>query len=119
MCKQYKWNYIEYAEIGTGDSIAVRPEFKALIQDANEGLFDAVLVYDYDRLGRGSGTDQDTITDMLKDNQMIAIIANPFQVLNPLNEQDEEVMAFKGFIANRELKMITKRLQSGKKVSLK
>ena len=119
ICENNNWNYVEYLEIGTGDLIAVRPEMKRMIRDCDEGMYDAVLVYDYDRLGRGSGADQDTIINMLKDNEMLAIIANPFEVLNPFNESDEQRMEFKGFFARQEYKMITKRLVSGKKVRLR
>ena len=47
-----------YKEVQTGDSIAVRPMMLELLADIEEGLVDAVLVMDIDRLGRGDLQDQ-------------------------------------------------------------
>lgn len=116
ICERYKWNYIEYEEIGTGDSIAARNEIKKLLKDVREELFDAVLIYDYDRLGRGNATDQDTIINTMRQTDTLIVQANPFQILNPNDERDEETMEFKGFLARREYKLITKRLSTGRKI---
>lgn len=116
ICERYKWNYIEYEEIGTGDSISARTEIKKLLKDIREELYDAILIYDYDRLGRGNATDQDTIINSLRQTDTLIIQANPFQILNPNDERDEETMEFKGFLARREYKLITKRLSTGRKI---
>ncbi|MFO1442988.1 recombinase family protein [Bacillus sp. Bva_UNVM-123] len=116
ICEKNEWNYIEYAEIGSGESIEDRIKIKELLRDVEEGLYDAVLVFDYDRLGRGSGTDQDTIRRIFKNSGTLIISSNPFEIFNPNDERDEETMDFKGFMARREYKMITKRLTTGRKI---
>ena len=59
-------------EIVSGGSIAARPQMRALLSEVEEGRYDAVLVMDIDRLGRGSMIDQGIIgkeknTDKLLD----------------------------------------------------
>ncbi|MCA1027081.1 recombinase family protein [Cytobacillus kochii] len=119
ICEQHEWNYVEYPEIGSGESIADRVKIKELIKDVEEGMYDAVLVFDFDRLGRGSGTDQDTIRRLFKSTDTLIIQANPFEIYDYNDERDEETMDFKGFIARREYKMITKRLSTGRKIGLR
>lgn len=119
MCEKYKWNYVLYEEIGSGESIEGRVKIKELLEDIEEGLYDAVLVYDFDRLGRGSGGDQDRIARTLKDSDTLVVTVNPFEVLDTNDERDEETIEFKGFLARREYKMIRKRLEAGKKISQK
>jgi site-specific DNA recombinase len=118
-CEQNEWNYVEYPEIGTGESIADRIKIKELLEDVQEGLYEAVVVFDYDRLGRGSGTDQDTIRRVFKSSDTLIVQVNPFEIYDPNDERDEEMMDFKGFMANREYKMITKRLTTGRKIGLR
>lgn len=110
------WKYVEYKEIGTGSSISDRNQIKHLLRDVREGLFDAVVVFDYDRLGRGSATDQEVIQNTLKREDTLIITLNPFEIYNLNDERDDEIIDFKGFMARREYKLITKRLQAGKKI---
>ncbi|WP_079709720.1 recombinase family protein [Paraliobacillus ryukyuensis] len=111
-----KWKFVEYKEIGTGSSISERIEIKQLLKDVEEGLFDAVIVFDYDRLGRGSATDEETIQKTFRLSDTIVISMNPFELYDFNNESDEEMIDFKGFLARREYKLISKRLQMGKKI---
>lgn len=119
ICEQNGWNYVVYPEIGSGESIADRVKIKELLADVEEGLYDAIFVFDYDRLGRGSGTDQDTIRRTLKKSDTLIIQANPFEIYDANDERDEETLDFKGFMAKREYKMITKRLTTGRKIGLR
>ncbi|WP_137743432.1 recombinase family protein [Robertmurraya siralis] len=119
ICEKNEWNYVEYSEIGSGESIEDRVEMKKLLKDVEEGLYDAVVCFQFDRLGRGSGTDQDTIRWTFKNSDTLIITANPFEILDPNDERDEETMDFKGFLARREYKIITKRLSSGRKIGLR
>jgi DNA invertase Pin-like site-specific DNA recombinase len=118
-CKHYDWNYVEYAEIVSGENIKNRPKMKELLKDVEDEMYDAVFVYDYDRLGRGNGADQYKIIQTFKTADTLVILANPFNVLDPNDERDETMIDFKGFMANQEYKMIRKRLLAGKKISLK
>lgn len=119
ICENNGWRFIEYPEIGSGDNIADRPRMQELLNDVFEDMYDAVFVFDYDRLGRGSGTDQDTIRNTLRRADTLIIIANPFEILDPNDERDQQSMEFKGFLARQEYHMISKRLSSGRKIALK
>ena len=66
MCKQNRWKYIQYKEIGTSDSIELRQEMKRLLKDVGSGIYDAVLVNDYDRLSRGDMGEQDKIKKVFR-----------------------------------------------------
>lgn len=114
ICKKNGWKYVEYPEIETGDSIEIRPIFKQLLKDIQEGLYDAVCVVDIDRLGRGSKSDQDLIENTFRKTN--TLIATPTKIYDLSNEDDEFVIDMKGFLARREYKMIVKRLTQGKKV---
>lgn len=116
ICEKNNWNYIEYEEIGSGDSIAARVEIKKLLNDVRQEMYDAVLVFDWDRLGRGNATDQDTIINTMRQTDTLIVQANPYQIFNPNDERDEETIEFKGFLARREYKLITKRLNAGRKI---
>lgn len=119
ICEKYGWNYVIYSEIGSGESIEKRAKMIELLEDIQEELFDAVIVYDYDRLGRGGGSDQERVINSLKDSDTLVITVSPFEILNLNNERDEETVEFKGFLARREYKMIKKRMEAGKKISQK
>lgn len=117
MCEKNGWKYVEYFEIESGDSIDARPEFKRLLQDIEEGIFDAIAVVEIDRLGRGSKGDQDLIENTFRKTN--TLIATPTKIYDLSNEDDEFVVDMKGFLARREYKMILKRLNQGKKVGAK
>lgn len=114
MCIQNGWKYVEYEEIGSGDSIHVRPIFQKLLIDIENGIFDAVCVVDIDRLGRGDMGDQDKIKKAFAKTNTYVI--TPQQIYNLNNDDDEFVVDMKSFIARREYKQIVKRLIQGKKV---
>src|SRR5690606_24644601 len=55
-----------YQEIVTGDSLIHRPEMLKLLDEVELGLYDAVLVMDMSRLGRGDLQDQGRILEAFK-----------------------------------------------------
>ncbi|NLJ40619.1 MAG: recombinase family protein [Clostridiales bacterium] len=111
-CKDIGANYVEYAEIGTSDSIDDRPAFMELLEDIKLNLFDAVAVSDIDRLGRGGDKDWALIEEIFR-NEEIYIIT-PEKVFNWDDESDEMELDFRKFIARMEYKQTTKRLRRGK-----
>lgn len=117
LCERKEWRYIIYSEIGSGDSIVMRPKMKQLLKDVEGGMFDGVVVYDYDRLGRGDLTDQAYIQNIFKKTN--TYIITPYKIYDLSNEFDEEITEFQGFMARREYKMIKKRLMQGKKIGAK
>ena len=100
-----------YEEVRSGDSLYARPEMLRLLEDAEAKKFNSVLCMDIDRLGRGSMSDQGMVLDTFKFSGITIITPRKIYDLN--NELDEEYTEFETFMARRELKTITRRLQRG------
>lgn len=107
----------EYPEVASGERIEDRPEIIKLLNDVEDGKYDAVLCMDIDRLGRGDMRDQGTIIATFKESKTFIITPNKCYDLE--DEFDEEYSEFEAFMARRELKMITKRMQRGRVASVK
>lgn len=118
VCEKYSWSYTIYKEIGSGDSIEARPVMCELLDDVDTGMYDAVVVTYYDRLGRGSGTDQDIITNIFLNSNTLIIETTPFTIYNMEDEASEEMLAFKQFMARRDYKNINKKLTHGRKMAV-
>lgn len=99
-------------EIVSGESLIHRPEMLTLLQEVESGLYDAVLVMDIDRLGRGNMKEQGIILETFQ--QSGTKIITPRKVYDLKNEFDEEYSEFEAFMARKELKIITRRLQGGR-----
>lgn len=106
-----------YEEIVSGERIEDRPEIIKLLQEVEIGTYQAILCMDIDRLGRGDMRDQGTIIATFKESKTLIITPNKCYDLE--DEFDEEYSEFEAFIARRELKIITKRLQRGRVASVK
>lgn len=117
ICEQNNWNYVEYAEIGTSDSIQDRPKFKLMLDEIKQELYDAVVVIDIDRLGRGDDEDWGKIQKVFRDNGIL--IFTPTKMYDLENDDDEMQLDFKKFLARMEYKQITKRLRRGKTIGAK
>src|SRR5690606_35864000 len=118
LAKEKGYNVVKiYEEIASEESIAHRPEMIKLLDNVTRGLYDAVLVVDIDRLGRGNMQDQGVILDTFKQSK--TKIITPRKVYDLENEFDEEYSEFEAFMARKELKIINRRLQSGRVRSVK
>lgn len=106
-----------YQEIVSGERIADRPEMQKLLQEVEAGKWQAVLCMDLDRLGRGDMIDQGIIFNAFKGSD--TLIITPRKVYDLDDELDEEWSEFEAFMARRELKIITRRLQRGRVASVK
>lgn len=104
-----------YEEIVSGERIVDRPEMQKLLHTVQEEKYSAVLCMDIDRLGRGNMIDQGLIQDTFKSSG--TLIITPRKVYNLQDEMDEEWSEFEAFMARRELKLINRRLQRGRKQS--
>lgn len=116
-CKTYNWTYEIFQEIKSGSTIVDRPvmlEVLDLIENTNR--FDALVVFDQDRLSRGGSTDQQQIMYILKKSNTKLVICNPYQLLDPNNESHEELMSIRSFTAQFELRNTKKRFSAGKKI---
>jgi site-specific DNA recombinase len=103
-------------EIASGESLVNRPEMMALLKEVEAGEYDAVLCMDMDRLGRGSMQEQGLILETFRRSG--TKIITPRKTYDLQDEWDEEYSEFEAFMARKELKIITRRLQRGKIQSL-
>lgn len=101
-----------FEEIESGESIDYRPEMVELLKKVDAKKYSFVLCMDLDRLGRGGLIDQGVIQKAFKDSKTIIITPRKIYDLN--DEMDEEWTEFEGFMARRELKTITRRMQRGR-----
>lgn len=106
-----------YREVVSGENIFSRPQMIRLLEDVTKGKYQSVLVVDIDRLGRGDMRDQGLILETFKAAD--TLIVTPEKVYDLNNEMDEELTEFKGFMARREYKMITKRLKRGREQTVR
>src|SRR5699024_6218654 len=119
ICKTKGWSYVEYREIVSGDTIEGRPQIKKLLKDIGNGLYDGVLTFDIDRLGRGGGGDRERIGITLQHSNTFLITANPYKIYDLNNESDEQAFDMYSFMGRFEYKTIKRRLQAGKRIGLK
>ncbi len=117
LAKKNGWRYVIYKEIGSSDSIDYRLEMVKLLKDVENDMYDAVLVADYDRLGRGDMEDQGKIKRIFRQSK--TLIMTPIKVYNLANDDEELMTDVEGLFARYEYKMIKKRLQRGKKLGAK
>jgi DNA invertase Pin-like site-specific DNA recombinase len=114
LCKRNNFKYVEYMEVGTSDSIDLRPKISKLLKEVEEGVYDAVCVVEYDRLGRGDLGEQDRLKKAFQKSNTLIITPDKIYDLN--DDIDDTFADLKGFFARQEYKMITKRLRQGKKI---
>ena len=62
-----------YYEVVSGESLYARPEMLRLLEDVEDGRYDAVLVMDLDRLSRGRMKDQGIILDAFRDSGTLIV----------------------------------------------
>ncbi|SEM74276.1 Site-specific DNA recombinase [Lihuaxuella thermophila] len=113
LAKQKGLNIVKIRqEIVSGESLIHRPEMMKLLEEVENGLYDAVLVMDMDRLGRGNMREQGIILETFQKSG--TKIITPRKVYDLQDEFDEEYSEFEAFMARKELKVITRRLQGGR-----
>jgi len=112
-CHKNNWRFAIYEEVVSGDSINERPEMIKLLQDVEDGLWDATIVVDIDRLGRGDEEDSGRIKRIYRQSE--TFIMTPEKLYNLDNESDETYFEFQTFLARQEFKIIKRRFRRGKK----
>lgn len=105
-----------YEEIVSGESLTHRPEMLTLLKNVESKEYDAVLCMDVDRLGRGGMKEQGLILETFKEANTKIITPRKTYDLN--DEWDEEYSEFEAFMARKELKIITRRMQRGRVASV-
>ena len=104
-----------YEEVVSADTIKDRPEMQRMLNDVEDFKYDAILVVDYDRLGRGDKTDQGLIEATFAETD--TLIITPHEVIDLNTEEGQFKADTKGFISRMEYRQIKKRLKDGKKRS--
>ncbi|MFD1136778.1 recombinase family protein [Paenibacillus urinalis] len=99
-------------EIVSGESLLHRPEMNELLREVERKEYDAVLVMDVDRLGRGNMQEQGLILETFRTAS--TKIVTPRKTYDLNDEFDEEYSEFEAFMARKELKIINRRLQGGR-----
>jgi DNA invertase Pin-like site-specific DNA recombinase len=107
------WNYTIYKEIGSSDSLDARPQMMKLLDDVDDGYYQAVVVVDFDRLSRGDQLDQATIQRIFR--KANTKIVTPLREYDLNDEQNEIFLGIESLFARYEYRMITRRLQRGKR----
>lgn len=100
-----------YKEVVSGESLFARPQMLRLMEAVSSGKYEAVLVVDMQRLGRGGMYDQGFILDTFKASQ--TLIITPERIYDLTKEMDEEAAEMQTFLSRSEYRMITKRLRRG------
>lgn len=101
-----------FEEIVSGESLFHRPEMLETLRQVEEGRWKSIWCMDVDRLGRGGMQDQGIILDTFK--KANTKIVTPRKIYDLNDEFDEEYTEFEAFMARKELKIITRRLQGGR-----
>lgn len=103
-------------ELESGEHLAHRPKMMKTLREVEAGLYSGVLCMDVDRLGRGNKQDQGIILETFKNSK--TKIITPRKVYDLCNEWDEDFFDFEQFMAAKELKYITRRMQRGRRASV-
>ena len=118
LAKHYGLTVLEiYQEVVSGDTVEGRPEMRRLLSDVEQRKYDAVIVHDIDRLGRGGIRDQGLILDTFKWSH--CAIITPDKIYDLDLDMDEEAMEYKAQGARFEYRMIKKRLARGREASVR
>lgn len=117
LAKQEGFNVVRiFEEVVSGESLFARPQMNELLKCVKNGDFDAVLVMDMERLGRGNMQEQGLILETFRESNTKIITTRKTYDLN--DEFDEEYSEFESFMSRKELKMINRRLQRGRITSV-
>jgi DNA invertase Pin-like site-specific DNA recombinase len=112
LCEENNWTYTVYSEIGTADSIELRPVMTELLSDVELGMFDAICAVHIDRLSRGDAVDRARIQKALGRTE--TLLVTPQKVYDFTNETDLLMAEFEGLMSRMEYKQISRRFKQGK-----
>lgn len=106
-----------HMEVVSGETIAGRPEMRALLAEVANNMWDMIYVVEASRLGRGGGTDQEKILNSLRYTD--TILRAQHYMYRPDSPQDMRMLKMELRSSEDELEFIRTRLQRGKIQSVK
>lgn len=116
-----KWDVVEtYKDDGkSGEDVIGRPGFTKLLEDAEQGLIDVVLVIDLDRITRSRKSAEGAlIFDQLREYGVK--LATPAQGVIDLDDEDQDLLVqIKREVAKWEKRKIVRRMMRGKREAAK
>ncbi len=102
----------------SGETIEERPKFSRLLEDAEQGCFNVVLVIDLDRIVRSKSSLQGAlIYDLFRENNIK--LATPNELIDLSNEDQDLLAGIKREMAKWEKRKILGRMQRGRIEALK
>ncbi len=102
--------------IVSGDSIAERPEMRAMLADVMGGMWAGCFTMEVERLSRGDAADQAAVGNAFRWTG--TWILTPFKLYDPGSDADMEYFEFGLFQSRREYRSINKRLIWGRNASV-
>jgi site-specific DNA recombinase len=106
-----------YKEIVSGETIASRPVMQQVLSEVEQGIWTGAFVMEVERLARGDTIDQGIVAQTFKYSG--TKIITPMKIYDPNNEFDEEYFEFGLFMSRREYKTTNRRLERGRRDSVK
>jgi len=103
------WEFELYKEVKSGENMEDRDELNRMLRDIEMGLFDVLVIVDYDRLSRGDAGEQTSILKTLRKHGVLLYEESTRKLYNPLNDADIDMLQMKGYMANNEFKAIVSR----------
>ncbi len=100
----------QYIDDGWSGDVLMRPDLDKLRQDAKDKLWDAVLIYDPDRLARRYSY-QELVMDELREAGIEIIFVT---ISSPKNSEDKILYGVRGLFAEYERAKISERFRLGK-----
>lgn len=112
IAKKRHYNIIDiFEEVVSGAHLALRPEMNALLENVKARKYDAVLVVDIARLGRGDKVEQGVIERVFKQSDTMIITTTEMFDLNA--DSGEFSVEVNTFLSRMEYRQIKKRLHAG------
>lgn len=109
--KKNGWTIVKrYLDEGWSGDILARPQLDQLRQDANEKFWDAVLIYDPDRLARRYSYQELVMDELREAGVEVVFITTPA----PKNGEEKILHGVKGLFAEYERVKIAERFRLGK-----
>jgi len=107
-----KMKYQLFEEIVSGSSTE-RIEFNKVLNIVTLGAVDAIVVINWDRLGRNE-LDGIRLRKALQDTDTLVVQLDPFEIINLNDDGDFDKSSFLTFFATWEARQIKRRLKAGK-----